>query len=133
MPTSLHRSINEPIRENLDWDHRWNALDNGLIYCWERGRQLRSEKPEIATLAEKGELIMLWWRGGVEQKLKGKVTKYGTLNYLATWQGLRGEDLEIDMHGERELVCSRFGQAITYKLTGLEDQENSAEEFSLGK
>jgi hypothetical protein len=117
MITSLHRSIREPIRKNLNWNDRWKSHDNGLIYCWERGRQLRSENPEFAAKADNGELIILWWRGGVEQKLKGKVTKYGTLNYLATWQGLRGEDLDIDMHSERELVCSRFGQAVSYKST----------------
>jgi hypothetical protein len=125
MTTFLHRSISKQIRENLNWQQLWKGPDNGLIYCWGRGRQLSVEKPEIAARADNGELVMLWWRGGVEQKLKSNVTKYGTLNYLATWQGLRGEDLHIDIKSEFELVCSKTGQAVTYRLAGFEDQENS--------
>lgn len=35
------------------------------------------------------------WKGSVENKtIKGE--KYGTLYYLAQWQGLRGENLDIE-------------------------------------
>ena len=33
----------------------------------------------------------------------------GTLFYLAQWQGVRGEELDIDPDLEHELVCSRTG------------------------
>lgn len=53
------------------------------------------------------------WKGGVETKtMKGE--KYGTLFYLAQWQGLRGEDLDIDLTDEPELICSRTGMKVIY-------------------
>ena len=60
--------------------------------CWEVGRELREKKPELARRAENGELPALGWKGGVETKTK-KGEIYGTLFYLAQWQGLRGDDL----------------------------------------
>ncbi|KUG22011.1 hypothetical protein ASZ90_008212 [hydrocarbon metagenome] len=53
------------------------------------------------------------WKGGVEKRLK-IVEKYGTLNYLAEWQGLRGEDLNIDLSEEREIICSKTGMKVIY-------------------
>jgi len=113
MSTFLHRPISEPIRENLCWEELWKRADEGLIYCWERGRQLQEEQPELATRARKGELVMLWWRGGVEEKILGE--KVGTYAYLATWQGLRGDDLNIDTQSSQSLVCSRTDQKVTYR------------------
>lgn len=132
MPRRLYRSIEEPIREGLTWQELWRGEDNGLIWCWERGRQYRTEtipqpvlkggryyQPESpserAARASNGELVMDGWRGGVEKKLKDpKKIKTGTLQYLATWQGMRGEDLDIDLDGERIIVCTRYQQAVTF-------------------
>lgn len=75
---------------------------------------MREEKPELAEAAERGELPMLWWRGGVEQKLQANAPKEGTLFYLATWQGLRNQDLDIDLLCPPELTCSKTGQAVQY-------------------
>lgn len=51
--------------------------------------------------------------GGVENTIKtGK--KYGTLFYLAQWQGIRGEHLDIDLDLEHELVCSRTGVKVIF-------------------
>lgn len=108
----IFRSIKKPIREGLTWDERWREPDNGLINCWEVGRELAKREPELAEKAQRGELPVLGWKGGVEKKLKGK--KFGTLNYLAEWQGLRGEDLNIDPSEEVELVCSRTGMKVIY-------------------
>jgi hypothetical protein len=125
----LRRSITEPIRPYTTWESRWRGPDQGLIWCWERGRQLRTEDAELAAAAARGELpvhripsptnprelIVVGWRGGVTQKLKAIDIKMdGTLNYLAVWQGLRGEHLDIDMAGKRVLVCSRTGQAVLF-------------------
>jgi hypothetical protein len=113
MSKRLFRSINEPIRKGLSWDEMWRGPDDGLIYCWEHGRQERIERPDDAARAEKGELVGLVWKGGVQRKLKADKMP-GTLNYLATWQGLRGEDLDLDRKGERVIVCSRTGQAVVF-------------------
>jgi hypothetical protein len=37
-----------------------------------------------------------------------------TLNYLAQWQGLRGQDLDIDLSQEPELICSKTGMKVIY-------------------
>ena len=63
---------------------RWEGSDKGLIWCWERGRQKRSEHPELAARAHNGELVVLVWKGGVEKKLD--IDKHpGSLQYLANW------------------------------------------------
>jgi hypothetical protein len=74
---------------------------------------MRVAEPELATRAEDGELLLLDWKGGVEEKLKIE-KKPGTLNYLATWQGLRGEDLDIVLDDVREIVCSKTGQGVVF-------------------
>lgn len=75
-------------------DHRWRNEDKGIIWCWERGRQIGNADPELASRARNGELMVLGWKGGVPLEFKGE-KKQGTLNYLAQWQGLAGKDLDI--------------------------------------
>ena len=113
MSHRIYRSHQEPKREGISWDERWRGDDKGLITCWEIGREIRSREPELARRAENGELPMLEWKGGVEKKTK-KNEKYGTLYYLAQWQGLRGENLDVDLYEERELVCSNTGMKVIY-------------------
>ncbi len=113
MTRTIHRSVTEPIREELSWDERWRGPDDGLIMCWEIGRQLRKKNPELAERAERGELPPLDWKGGVEKKLK-KTQKFGTPSYLAQWQGLRGEDLDISLSKEVELTCSATGMKVVF-------------------
>ena len=84
---------------------------------------MRDESPELAARAEKGELMILVWKGGVQQKLKSGDAKPGTLYYLATWQGLRGEDLDISRDGERVIVCTRTDQAVAFTAALPEDEE----------
>ncbi|WP_424945915.1 hypothetical protein [Candidatus Spongiihabitans sp.] len=109
----VYRSYSEPLRKKLSWDDRWEGADNGLITCWEVGRELSNKEPGIAERAKNGELPVLGWKGGVEKKIKKK-EKYGTLFYLAQWQGLRGDDLDIDLSEEPELVCSKTGMKVIY-------------------
>lgn len=113
MGKHIHRSIKEPHREGLTWEERWQGIDQGLIACWERGREKRDQEPELAKCAERGELPVLAWKGGVSKKIKTK-KKYGTLFYLATWQGLRGEDLDVDLDKETEIVCSKTGICVIF-------------------
>jgi hypothetical protein len=121
MDTRLYRSIGEPVRDGLDWNDRWMGPDQGLIWCWERGRQMVAEEPDLAKAANEGELPLMPWKGGVEEKLKIE-RKAGTLQYLATWQGLRGEDLDIDREGERAIVCSRTGQTVVFSRKGAQEE-----------
>ena len=111
----IHRSITEPIREGATWDERWNAEDDGLIACWERGREKKLEDPSLAAQATAGQLVVLPWKGGVEKAIKKK-QKFGTLFYLAMWQGLRGEDLNIDPTEEVVLKCKMTGMAVVFTV-----------------
>jgi hypothetical protein len=122
MSTRLTRSITEPIRDGLTWHETWRGPDEGLIFCWERGRQERLQRPDDAARADKGELIGLDWKGGVRKKLKVAVAR-GTLRYLATWQGIRGKDLDINLKGETMLVCSRTQQAVVFTAAQITEAE----------
>lgn len=113
MPKPVYRSIREPLRHLPSFDERWNGPDGGLITCWESGRELASRKPEIAGKAKMGELPALGWKGGVEKKLKVD-KKFGSFRYLAQWQGLRGEDLDIDVSVEKTIVCAKTGMSVIF-------------------
>jgi hypothetical protein len=91
----------------------WQGPDKGLIGCWLRGIEKAAQDPDLAAKAKAGELPVLAWKGGVEKRLKTGF-KLGCLNYLATWQGLRGEDLNIDLEAEVDLRCSRTGMLVTF-------------------
>lgn len=57
--------------------------------------------------------MVLPWKGGVEKAIKKK-QKFGTLYYLAMWQGLRGEDLNIDLDEETVMRCTATGMNVTF-------------------
>jgi hypothetical protein len=108
----IHRSIREPLRHGQTWDKTWRGDDDGVIACWERGREKATEDPELALRAKQGQLVVLPWKGGVEKKLKTQ--KFGTLKYLAMWQGIRGDDLDIDTERERAITCTTTGMTVTF-------------------
>lgn len=124
----LYRPISTPIRDRLSWDEKWKGPDNGLIASWERGRERTIETPELAAEAKNGRLVPMGWKGGVERPVKGK--KVGTLWYLAAWQGLRGEDLDLDVTEEYTLTCTVTGVTVVY--TGNYDKYKNASEVSSG-
>ncbi|MEX3777259.1 hypothetical protein [Pseudomonas sp. MYb118] len=113
MSQHIHRSIDTPLRSGLNRSQLWEGPDKGLIKCWEIGRQRAERFPELAQQCLAGELPVLGWKGGVSRSLK-KLEKYGSLKYLAQWQGLRGEDLQVDLAAERALTCSRTGMVVTF-------------------
>lgn len=113
MSDLVHRLFSEPKRQNLTWAERWKGPDRGLINCWEIGRELATKEPQIAVRAKEGELPVSAWKGGVEKTLKKK-SKFGTLFYLAEWQGLRGEDLRVDLNKEVEITCARTGVTVVF-------------------
>ena len=110
----LERSIQQPIREFVDMDHRWRGPDAGLIWCWERGIQKAAEDPALAVRARKGVLMPLVFKGGVDKDKIPKKKKEGHLFYLAQWQGLAGKDLDIDTDCDTRLICSATGVEVTY-------------------
>ena len=126
MSQRIYRSLHEPIREGLSLDERWNGPDNGLIWCWELGRKRSQEEPDLALRARNGELPYLKWKGHADQtkeeeesekksdkKIKKKL-KYGCFYYLAEWQGLRGDDLNIDLSVETEITSTKSGIKVIY-------------------
>ncbi len=129
----ITRSINVPIRTGLPWKEEWQGDDQGLIACWEAGRKQRQSNPELAAKAEVGCLVTLPWKGGVDQKKPPKKAKYGHINYLAMWQGLRGENLNVDIEAEPELTCTNTGVSVVYtsvysKYAGVDATEPESEE-----
>lgn len=108
----IYRSILEQMHDELDYEKRINGDDRGLINAWQVGRELAVRDPDIAARAKNGELPVLGVKGGVERKINAD--KVGSLWYLAQWQGLRGEDLDIDMDAEVEMTCSRTGVKVLY-------------------
>ncbi|HGN2668372.1 hypothetical protein [Pseudomonas aeruginosa] len=123
MATLVQRSLSEPIRASQDWNATWNGPDHGLIKCWETGRTLATQASELSARCKAEELPPMHWKGGVSRALKNK-DKFGALRYLAQWQGLRGEDLNIDLEAEVTLTCSATGMTVTFTpdLTKLADQ-----------
>ena len=113
MSNRIYRSCQQPNREDPSFEERWRGPDKGLITCWEVGRAKAIDEPELAERAKNGELPVLGWTGGVDRALEKK-EKYGSLNYLAQWQGLRGDDLDIDLSEEIEIVCSKTGMKIIF-------------------
>jgi len=109
----IQRLVTEPIRANLTWEESWNAADHGLITCWECGRDRALQDPELAARARSGQLVLLPWKGGVEKAIKKK-QKYGVYYYLAMWQGLRGEDLNVDPERETLVTCTASKMDVVF-------------------
>jgi hypothetical protein len=110
--TFLDRSIEEPVRRDLSWPERFQGPDRGLIFSWERGRELASDGDSSPFLgsatveppannAKRGELPWLPWR-------------IGTLYYLAMWQGLRGDDLHIPLNRAVILTCAKTRKRVRF-------------------
>ena len=109
----VFRSVSEPIRQLKAWDARWAGPDRGLIACWERGREKGNEDSELAQRARDGQLVVLPFKGGVACTIKAE-QKFGTHFYLAMWQGLRGEDLNLDTGDELAITCTVTGLTVVY-------------------
>lgn len=108
----VRRSISVAIRPHMDTTERWLGEDRGLIAAWEVGREMSRSNLEAAEAARRGELVPVPWKGGVEKPIKGG--KVGVFRYLAMWQGLRGEDLEIDTDERPQVTCTRFSVPVRF-------------------
>ena len=121
--TRIYRSFSEPDRENLTWEETWRREDKGLIKNYEVGRALAKKEPELAEKAKRGELPVLGYKGGVDKTLKKK-EKIGALNYIAKWQALREEDLNLNLDEEIVLNCTKTDMRVTFTMD-LEKLKNS--------
>lgn len=103
MPKRITLSADTPIRDiqKLTTYELWTGPDEGLRICWESGRIKAQEVPELAAKAIRNELPELCW-------------ERGTPYYLAYWQGLRGDDLSVDIDEEFELVCSQSKRTFAF-------------------
>lgn len=130
----IQRSHAEPARSNLSWHETWLGPDSGLIKNWEIGRKLAIQKPDLASRTLAGELPPLNWKGGSDRTLV-KREKFGSLRYLAQWQGLRGEDLSIALDSEVTIKCVKTQMIVTFtpdirKILN-ESETNNIEEGAL--
>lgn len=110
----IYRSVSEKIYEEPSYEVRIEGIDKGLINAWNVGRRLALSNPALVIQARNGELPVLGVKGGVKRKINKD--KIGSLWYLAQWQGLRGEDLDIDINSEVAMVCTRTGVKVLYTL-----------------
>lgn len=130
----VRRSIGAVDRDGLEWNDVWCGDDRGLIAAWEAGRRMAEKRPDLARAARRGELVTLPWKGGIDpddlaataarkaerERRTGTKSKtkprqrYGPLLYLAMWQGLRGDDLDVTLNGETRLTCTASGVAVTF-------------------
>ena len=122
----VFHAISRPVRKDPTFDERWGSIELGLITSWEAGREMGLEKPGLAEEAKNGRLMALPWKGGVAKALK-TTTKYGVFNYVAMWQGLRGEDLNVDPDLEMTMSCSVMNVTVTY-TSDCAKYANSVEE-----
>ena len=111
----IQASVNNPPAYEHDYDRRLKGPDHGLINAWIAGIRYAKEHPDIAARAQAGELPVLPYRGGVERAIKTR-HKIGALQYVAMWQGLRNEDLQLDTDAEHVMTCQRTGVPVTFTL-----------------
>lgn len=109
----VHCPISNPPTQGPSWDERWEGPDKGLITVWLKFIERARNEPDLVTAAKAGELPLTGLRGGVEKPIKTK-GKLGALHYLAGWQALRGEDLDIDTEAVIQLTCTRTNVTVTF-------------------
>ncbi|WP_423459916.1 hypothetical protein [Ottowia sp. VDI28] len=118
-------SASSPPTAEANFEKRVNGPDGGMVSAWLAGRELSSQRPDLAAAATANELPILAFAGGVERKIKLQ-EKLGALQYVAMWQGLRGDDLRVNLSEESVLMCSKHGVRVRFtadwrKLASAED------------
>lgn len=101
----IQASAANPPKQGESWEARQEGVDRGLISAWLAGRSMRERETELVLAALRGELPVLPFKGGVEKTIKGN--KIGSLHYIAMWQGLRGEDLNVTLGSTPVMRCTR--------------------------
>ncbi|MBZ9783934.1 hypothetical protein K9857_20575 [Pseudomonas sp. REP124] len=110
----VKRSVATDIRceDGLSWFEKWLDTDEGLISYWERGRKKATKYPALASKCLAGVLPILNGPAGCDRQLSQDGE---TLRYLAEWQGLRGENLDVKLDSKVVLVCSGSGVRVEFK------------------
>lgn len=96
-----------------NWANRWERSDQGLITAWVAGQEYARKNPDLVERARAGELPILPFRGGVEKAIKVGA-KVGHLLYVAMWQGLRGDPLDLDTEGQIEMTCAKHRVTVVF-------------------
>ncbi|WP_034474763.1 hypothetical protein [Aestuariibacter salexigens] len=96
-----------------EWEKKWLDPNVALQTCWSVGQKKGKEDLDLAERVSRGELPVLPWKGGIEKATK-KGWKYGVLNYLAMWQGIKNVPLDVAWGEEYELTCTRTGMKVIY-------------------
>jgi hypothetical protein len=105
--------LSEAPTRHQTYAERWEGPDGGLIAAWRQGLLMRDPRPDWARSASRDELPELPWRGGGSEVIKGK--RQGTWLYLAMWQGLRSEALDVDTSQPLELRCTLTGVLTQFR------------------
>ena len=111
--TKVAHAAGQALPALTTWAERWEAPDRGLLVSWARGVEKSKETPTLSEAALRGELPPLAWKGGGDKAIKaGK--RIGSLYYLAMWQELRGDPLDIETDSPLTLTCGRFQTQVTF-------------------
>lgn len=112
----VSRSISIPVRKYPSFEERWKSYDRGLITAWEVGREKAITSPKLKESALNNELPVLGYIGGYSKELSNIKFKYASFYYLAQWQGIRGNDLDIDSIRDegKVLICSKTGMKTIF-------------------
>lgn len=108
----ISHSINDRPVFGDRWEDLWQGPDQGLLCSWVRGIEKGNQEPALAQAVRQGEFPALAWKGGGSAIKAGK--RLGSLHYLATWQGLRGDDLDVDTEASTVMTCSLTGMIVTF-------------------
>lgn len=120
--------VTSPPALGLAFEDRFGTPEATLTSAWLRGLEVRAEEAAAALRGERskatglaeragaGELPVLPWKGGVPKAIKSRAPRIGATHYLAMWQGLRGEDLDIDLSATPTLTCTRFGVTVSFTM-----------------
>ncbi len=93
------------------------GMDNALKICHGTGKVIRKSDPELTSRVERGELPVLDWPGGCDAETSPP-RQFGSLFYLAQWQGLRGESWH-GITGENKNISTTKPIDIKCAATGV--------------
>jgi len=84
----IQRAITEKIRVDPTFEERWESEDQGVITSWEVGRLRRESTEERWVNMVENARVLEFPRTGL---------KKGSAHYLAQLQGLRNQDLDVEV------------------------------------
>lgn len=117
MKETIYKSKLAEVSENSKtWAEKWSGKDCGLITCWEIGRKMANSDEVLVNNVKNNELPILPWKGGFVKTLSNQTNKFAPYYYLAMWQGIRGDDLNIDTSIELSMTCSKTNMTSVFTI-----------------